>query len=146
MQCSSGPRRGFQKDYTPVKWSEYFANQDDVQLDDGTTFRVYKSQVSAHNGPVLFLLHGGGLSALTWSLFSHEMTQMVHWQCYSWRTHFTRCWTTDFLSLTMPAGDESATGLAVLAFLLGVVLRLLLAKVVFVGVSGTCGRISTVSS
>lgn len=50
-------------------------------MDDGTIFRVYKSQKSAVEGPVLFLLHGGGFSALTWSLFSVELTSIIHCQC-----------------------------------------------------------------
>lgn len=49
-------------------------------MEDGSTFRVYKSQKSAVEGPVLFLLHGGGFSALTWSLFSVELTSIIHCQ------------------------------------------------------------------
>lgn len=51
-------------------------------MDDETTFRIYKSQASAEStGPVLFLLHGGGFSALTWSLFSVELKELIHCQC-----------------------------------------------------------------
>lgn len=76
-----GPQRGFQKDYTPVQWNEYFEEQEDIQVDDQTTFRIYKSKPSTEKGPVLFLLHGGGFSALTWALFSEELKQLIHCQC-----------------------------------------------------------------
>lgn len=63
-------------------WSGYFESLEDIQLDEKTSFRVYKSKDSGHeNRPVLFLLHGGGFSALTWSLLSVEMTDIIHCQC-----------------------------------------------------------------
>lgn len=50
-------------------------------MDESTTFRVYKSTVSETKGPVVLLIHGGGFSALTWSLFSVELTKIIHCQC-----------------------------------------------------------------
>lgn len=54
------------RDYMPVQWNKYFDKYMDVNTDSGT-FRLY---LLGTEGPVLLLLHGGGLSALGWSLFS----------------------------------------------------------------------------
>lgn len=53
-------------DYMPVQWNKYFEKFMDVKAGSGN-FRVY---LLGSEGPVLFLLHGGGLSALGWSLFA----------------------------------------------------------------------------
>lgn len=74
-------QRAQDKDYTPTQWNDYFSTQEDIQVDENTTFRVYKSSESSQPGPVIYLLHGGGFSGLTWSLFSVEITRMVHCQC-----------------------------------------------------------------
>lgn len=57
------------KDYSPVMWDAYFLEKKDIEIDRGT-FRVYFSKPPIQNGPILLLLHGGGFSALTWSLFT----------------------------------------------------------------------------
>lgn len=54
------------KDFTPLSWEKYFETFQDVKTDHGT-FRVY---IVGSEGPALVLLHGGGLSALGWSLFA----------------------------------------------------------------------------
>ncbi|KAL0275892.1 UNVERIFIED_CONTAM: hypothetical protein PYX00_003613 [Menopon gallinae] len=61
------------RDYTPVEWNKYFETFNDVQV-GSNSFRVY---LRGSSGPVLVLLHGGGLSALGWSLFSESVTKMV---------------------------------------------------------------------
>lgn len=74
--------RGFrrQTDYNPVMWSEYFAEQRDVQTAKGT-FRVYLTKQPEETGPLLVMLHGGGFSALSWSHFSVEIAKIIHCQC-----------------------------------------------------------------
>lgn len=85
------------RNYSPVMWDSYFAEKKDIEIDRGT-FRVYFSKPPIQNGPVLLLLHGGGFSALTWSLFTvsfflsfiksfsnffflqTEITKMIHCQ------------------------------------------------------------------
>lgn len=69
------------KNYEPVQWDEYFTSKEDIEIDENTSFRIYKSKESDVKGPVIFLLHGGGFSGLTWSLFSTELTQIIHCQC-----------------------------------------------------------------
>lgn len=51
-------------------WNEYFSEQKEVKIDDQHVFRVYLSRSPENeSGPLIVLLHGGGFSALTWSLF-----------------------------------------------------------------------------
>ncbi|GAB0097466.1 Protein phosphatase methylesterase 1 [Sergentomyia squamirostris] len=73
-------RRAFQKDYTPKEWHEYFKERKMISVADNT-FCVYISPEPKEKGPLIVLLHGGGFSALTWALFSSEITSMIHCQC-----------------------------------------------------------------
>ncbi|CAB3980844.1 phosphatase methylesterase 1 [Paramuricea clavata] len=65
------------RDYSQVSWENYFDSCQDVNIGESNIFRVYKSGSS---GPVLLLLHGGGFSALTWSLFTVKVTALSHCQ------------------------------------------------------------------
>jgi protein phosphatase methylesterase 1 len=59
---------GKKKDYTPIHWSRYFTSREKIVVnEDGDSFQVYRRGSS---GPLLVLLHGGGFSALSWSLFA----------------------------------------------------------------------------
>ncbi|XP_055909935.1 protein phosphatase methylesterase 1 [Eupeodes corollae] len=71
------------RDYKPTLWSEYFTEKEDVEIDEKTVFRVYRTSQPQKAGPVILLLHGGGYSALTWSHFCVEITHMIHCQCLS---------------------------------------------------------------
>ena len=63
----SGGRR---KDYTPVSWKNYYEKYVDVDTEEGV-FRVYLSPEPDHpQRPRIVALHGGGYSALSWSLFT----------------------------------------------------------------------------
>lgn len=65
------------KDYSPLTWRSYFTEAKDVKTDEGNVFRVYTKGTA---GPLLLLLHGGGYSGLTWSLFANEMCHIVECQ------------------------------------------------------------------
>nr|CAG4648702.1 EOG090X07NZ [Polyphemus pediculus] len=66
---------GRKRDYTPIHWSQYFKTSENVTINEGAdTFHVYRRGTE---GPVLVLLHGGGFSALTWSLFSECIENLV---------------------------------------------------------------------
>lgn len=65
------------RDYTPLSWRNYFSEARWVKTSDSDTFRVY---TKGSHGPLLFLLHGGGYSGLTWALFSNEVCHIVECQ------------------------------------------------------------------
>ncbi|XP_064608020.1 protein phosphatase methylesterase 1-like [Liolophura sinensis] len=77
---SSGGRKGFQRrrDYSPVHWDKYFQKMHDVKLDEENIFRVYEC---GDEGPVLFFLHGGGFSALSWAVLSSVISNLVACRC-----------------------------------------------------------------
>ncbi|XP_028405576.1 protein phosphatase methylesterase 1-like isoform X2 [Dendronephthya gigantea] len=65
------------RDYSQVSWENYFDSCQDVNVGENSIFRIYKSGSS---GPVLLLLHGGGFSALSWSLFTAKVTLLSNCQ------------------------------------------------------------------
>nr|CAG4651898.1 EOG090X07NZ [Triops cancriformis] len=66
------------KDFTPVHWSHYFDTVKDVDINEGQD--VFHCYVEGNDGPLLVLLHGGGFSGLTWSLFASHITELIHCQ------------------------------------------------------------------
>ncbi|XP_065352442.1 protein phosphatase methylesterase 1 isoform X1 [Cloeon dipterum] len=64
------------RDYTPTTWDLYFKEKHSVVVSETDTFCAYTA--GEEGNPILCLLHGGGFSALTWSLFAQEVTGMVH--------------------------------------------------------------------
>ena len=66
--------------YTPVEWSSYF--DDKRHLTIGLdSFCLYSRHTSDSLAPVLFFLHGGGFSGLSWAVLSKAVTDLVHCQC-----------------------------------------------------------------
>lgn len=53
-------------DFSPLKWKEFFDRKEILQTDEEDFFNVY---FKGSNGPLFFLIHGGGYSALTWACF-----------------------------------------------------------------------------
>ncbi|KAB7500830.1 Protein phosphatase methylesterase 1 [Armadillidium nasatum] len=88
----SGRRRRYE--YTPVSWDKYWEKCEDIEVSEGDVFRVYRK---GSTGPLLCLLHGGGYSALTWSLFAESVTDMVECQvmAFDQRGHGDTCTTDD---------------------------------------------------
>lgn len=69
------------RDYTPLPWTNYFDRSQDVHTNGGKNrFRIY---IKGNSGPVVFFLHGGGFSGLTWSILSSTLAGQVECQCYS---------------------------------------------------------------
>ncbi|XP_022901193.1 protein phosphatase methylesterase 1 [Onthophagus taurus] len=76
---SKGSKRftsGAIKDFSPTKWEKYFDSKRDVKIGE-SIFNVY---LKGNSGPVVAMLHGGGYSALTWALFTEEITRKVECQ------------------------------------------------------------------
>ncbi|CAI9730620.1 protein phosphatase methylesterase 1-like [Octopus vulgaris] len=76
----SNNRRGNlsrQRDYTPSTWDKYYHKKHDIEVGKNT-FRVYEC---GKEGPVLFLLHGGGYSGLSWALLSATLCELVSCRC-----------------------------------------------------------------
>ncbi|XP_068211561.1 protein phosphatase methylesterase 1 [Palaemon carinicauda] len=73
----SGGSMGARRDYNPVSWNQYWDTCEAVKIDSDDVFQVYRRGTS---GPLLLLLHGGGYSALTWSLFAESVSEMVECQ------------------------------------------------------------------
>lgn len=65
-----------------IKFPDYFHDSVDVPVNNGS-FRVYRTKPTeiGDDSPVLVLLHGGGFSALSWSVFSIEITSIINCQC-----------------------------------------------------------------
>ncbi|XP_074598145.1 protein phosphatase methylesterase 1 [Brevipalpus obovatus] len=71
LSRSSGPR--CKRDFKPISYKSYFDEHVDIKIPESEdTFRVYVSgfQANPSDSLLLVLLHGGGYSGLTWSLFS----------------------------------------------------------------------------
>lgn len=63
-----GPGR--KRDFTPLSWSQYFETMEDVEVENENGKDIFRIYCSGAHGPVLLLLHGGGHSALSWSVFT----------------------------------------------------------------------------
>lgn len=77
------PRRnnasGFSSlDFSPLHWTQFFEEYRDLQVNESKgQFRVYLSGFKSEStGPCLVLIHGGGYSALTWSLFVRSLKEI----------------------------------------------------------------------
>ncbi|VFQ61405.1 unnamed protein product [Cuscuta campestris] len=59
--------------FEPLDWSDYFDSEDDIQISDSNdVFHVYLAGIG---GPVVFCLHGGGYSGLSFALAARQMKE-----------------------------------------------------------------------
>ncbi|XP_048500544.1 uncharacterized protein LOC104898059 isoform X3 [Beta vulgaris subsp. vulgaris] len=63
------PSQNFSEKYSPIDWTAYFDQEDDISIPDtDNVFHVYKA---GSEGPVIFCLHGGGYSGMGGSVAVH---------------------------------------------------------------------------
>ncbi|XP_065187550.1 protein phosphatase methylesterase 1-like [Sycon ciliatum] len=74
--ATSAPRnKRSRRDFTPSSWEQYFDRKEDVTVGESNVFRVYHKGTE---GAVLLLLHGGGLSALSFAVLTNDLSQMCN--------------------------------------------------------------------
>lgn len=56
-----------------LPWSDFFDEKKDANI-DGDVFNVY---IKGNEGPIFYLLHGGGYSGLTWACFAKELATLI---------------------------------------------------------------------
>lgn len=68
------------RDFSPIDWSSYYDDKRHVVI-DGNSFCLYTRHMNDTSTPVLFFLHGGGFSGLSWAVLSKTVTNLVRCQC-----------------------------------------------------------------
>ncbi|CAF0879323.1 unnamed protein product [Rotaria sp. Silwood1] len=68
------------RNYTPIEWNTYFNDKRYITIDKNI-FCLYSRNTNDLSSPVLFFLHGGGFSGLSWALMSKAVTNLVQCQC-----------------------------------------------------------------
>ncbi|XP_055340302.1 protein phosphatase methylesterase 1-like isoform X2 [Paramacrobiotus metropolitanus] len=63
--------------FTPASWDKYFDTKRIVNVKENA-FSIFEK---GSLGPVLYLIHGGGFSALSWALVSKAITELVACRC-----------------------------------------------------------------
>ncbi|KAL2497475.1 esterase/lipase/thioesterase family protein [Abeliophyllum distichum] len=71
--------------YAPIDWSGYFDQEDDVQIQDSNdVFHIY---TAGTEGPVVFCIHGGGYSGLSFALSASKMKEKARVVAMDLRGH-----------------------------------------------------------
>jgi protein phosphatase methylesterase 1 len=68
------------RNYTPIEWNTYFDDKHFLTIEKNT-FCLYSRHTNDSFAPVLFFLHGGGFSGLSWAILSKAVTNLVQCQC-----------------------------------------------------------------
>mmetsp|Transcript_35023 Transcript_35023/g.99272 ORF Transcript_35023/g.99272 Transcript_35023/m.99272 type:complete len:381 (-) Transcript_35023:206-1348(-) len=84
-----------------ASWDQYFDQSHDIPVETRGTFRVY---TAGNQGPVVFCLHGGGYTGLTWSLLASRLKDKYRVVAIDQRGHGA--------TATLDDGDLSAETLA----------------------------------
>ena len=74
------------RNYTPIEWNNFFEEKRFLTIEENT-FCLYSRNTRDSSAPVLFFLHGGGFSGLSWAVLSKAVTDLV--QC-QWRAIYIR--------------------------------------------------------
>ncbi|KAK4256217.1 hypothetical protein QN277_009111 [Acacia crassicarpa] len=79
------PAQRSSEKYSPVDWSAYFDTEDDVKIPDSNdVFHVY---MAGSEGPVVFCLHGGGYSGLSFALSASKIKEKARVVAMDLRGH-----------------------------------------------------------
>lgn len=71
--------------YFPLDWRSYFDEEDDIHIPDSeNVFHVYKA---GSEGPVVFCLHGGGYSGLSFALSANKIKEKARVVAMDLRGH-----------------------------------------------------------
>ena len=68
------------RNYTPIEWNNYFDDKRFITIEQNT-FCLYSCHSKDSSTPVLFFLHGGGFSGLSWAVLSKTVTNLIQCQC-----------------------------------------------------------------
>lgn len=69
-----------QKIYDPMEWNEFFDQK--IMFEENTPIFI-----SGTGGPILFCLHGLGLSAMSFAALAREMKDYLTLVTFDWRGH-----------------------------------------------------------
>ncbi|XP_030520842.1 protein phosphatase methylesterase 1 isoform X2 [Rhodamnia argentea] len=83
------PSQSSQKKYSPVGWNEYFDREEDLVIPESNdSFHVY---TAGEEGPVVFCLHGGGYSGLSFALSASKIKEKARVVAVDLRGHGKSC-------------------------------------------------------
>ncbi|XP_059452850.1 uncharacterized protein LOC132183431 [Corylus avellana] len=71
--------------YSPLEWSGYFDREDDIRIPD--TEDVFHVYLGGTEGPVVFCLHGGGYSGLSFALAASKIKEKARVVAMDLRGH-----------------------------------------------------------
>ncbi|KAJ6858965.1 protein phosphatase methylesterase 1-like [Populus alba x Populus x berolinensis] len=79
------PTKSSLKKYVPLEWTEFFDKEEDVCIPDSDdVFHVY---MAGTEGPVVFCLHGGGYSGLSFALSTSKIKEKARVVAMDLRGH-----------------------------------------------------------
>lgn len=77
------------KSFEQLSWRDYFTDKKSVTLEErgGMTFNMYTAGVAGDNRPLLFCIHGGGYTGLTWALLAKKLSDKYSIAALDLRSH-----------------------------------------------------------
>ncbi|VVB08682.1 unnamed protein product [Arabis nemorensis] len=79
------PSTSSSEKYSPVEWTNYFDKEDDISIPGSNdVFHVY---MAGTEGPVVFCLHGGGYSGLSFSIVASKIKEKARVVAMDLRGH-----------------------------------------------------------
>uniref|UniRef100_A0A0N4U1V6 Protein phosphatase methylesterase 1 n=1 Tax=Dracunculus medinensis TaxID=318479 RepID=A0A0N4U1V6_DRAME len=68
------------KNFSPLEWNNFFDKKLFIEIGENNTFCAY---VKGEKGPILYFLHGGGYSALTWACLTEELSELIECRIFA---------------------------------------------------------------